>query len=393
MGKLHAPRGEGNRTGMDGTMPAGQVATADRQNLTVGVEEEFLLLHPVDGGNLPVATRVLAGLSGAAARQSRREFRSSMVEMVTPVCTDLAQLRAHLVTNRAAAAAASAAVGARLVAVAATPVREAVIEAPDDERYAEIIRRYGPIATDPAVCGCHVHVGVPDRELAVQVCNHLRPRLPVIQAMAGNSPFYGGLDTGYASWRSAQLERWPSLGPSPHFSGVDDYDRTVAQLRTAGVLLDHGMVLWYARPSARYPTVEVRVADVCPTVDDTVLLAALVRAMVATAVDDIHAGVPAPRLRGCVLKAAHWRAAHDGLEGDLVDLPGGDLRPAWDLVEELLAVLRPALLRHDDLRAVTAALERLRLEGSGAERQRRVYRRNGDIHEVLTILAGQTSAS
>ncbi|KKK07804.1 glutamate--cysteine ligase [Micromonospora sp. HK10] len=359
--------------------------------LTVGVEEEFLLLDPVTGESLPVADRVLGALSGHSRRQSRPEFRHSMVEMVTPVCTDLVRLRAELLALRRSAAEAATAAGARLVAVAATPVCEPHRTVPDKDRYRAMSRRYGPVAHDPAVCGCHVHVGVPDRELAVQVCNRLRPWLPVVQALSTNSPLHDGHDTGHASWRSMQFDRWPSVGPSPYFVDAADYDRTVADLIAAGVMLDAAMVYWYARPSTAYPTVEVRVGDVCPTVDDTVLVAGLIRALVATLVDEVHAGRPAPRVRNCLLAAAHWRAAHDGVDGELIDLARGGTRPAWELVEELYAVVTPALLRHGDLETVRGQLDRLRHEGTGATRQRRAMAASGgDVRAVLDRLAADT---
>ncbi|MDH6463999.1 carboxylate-amine ligase [Micromonospora sp. A200] len=362
--------------------------------LTLGVEEEFLLLDPATGESLPVADRVLHTLSGTTAReQSRQEFRHSMVEMVTPVCTDLAELREHLVALRGAAAQAAEAAGARLVAVGATPVCEAHRTVPDEQRYHAMSRRFGPVAHDPAVCGCHVHVGVPDRELAVQVCNHLRPWLPVVQALTANSPLHDGRDTGHASWRSMQLERWPSIGPTPHFESVADYDATVQELIAAGIMLDAAMVYWYARPSAAYPTVEVRVGDVCPTVDDTVLVAALVRALVATMADDVRAGVRATPVRDCLVAAAHWRAAHNGVDGDLIDLRGGGARPAWDLIDDLLVTVASALTRHGDLDLVRRQLDRIRRDGTGATRQRRIMARtDGDVQAVLDHLTAQTTA-
>ncbi|MDO3702847.1 glutamate--cysteine ligase [Micromonospora sp. C28SCA-DRY-2] len=373
--------------------PAVATSVPDLTTLTLGVEEEYLLLDPATGESLPVADRVLTALHGTARDQSRQEFRHSMVEMVTPVCADLGELRRHLVGLRRSAAAAAEAAGARLVAVGATPVHEPHRTVPDKPRYHAMSRRFGPVAHDPAVCGCHVHVGVPDRELAVQVCNHLRPWLPVVQAITTNSPLHDGRDTGHASWRSMQLERWPSIGPTPHFDSAADYDRTVDDLIAAGIMLDAAMVYWYARPSAAYPTVEIRVGDVCPTVDDTVLVAALVRALVATIVDDVRSGVAAHRIRNCLVSAAHWRAAHDGLDGDLIDLHAGGARPAWDLVEELFATVTPALARHGDLDYTVAQLTRLRREGTGATRQRRIMAdTGGDIRSVLDHLAAQTTA-
>ncbi|MEH0830006.1 MULTISPECIES: carboxylate-amine ligase [unclassified Micromonospora] len=369
-------------------------ARPDVATLTLGVEEEFLLLDPTTGRSLPVGERVLDTFSGAALEQSRQEFRHSMVEMVTPVSSSLAELREHLVGLRRWAADAAEAAGARLVAVGATPVHERYRTVPDEPRYHAMSRRFGPVAHDPAVCGCHVHVGVPDRELAVQICNHLRPWLPVVQALTTNSPLHDGRDTGHASWRSMQLERWPSLGPTPHFDSVADYDRTVDELIAAGIMLDTAMVYWYARPSATHPTVEVRVGDVCPTVDDTVLVSGLVRALVATIADEVRAGVPAPRLRDCLVSAAHWRAAHEGLDGDLVDLRRGGARPAWDLVDELFATVSPALARHGDVEYVRRQLDRVRAEGTGATRQRRIMARTGnDVQAVLDHLAAQTTAT
>jgi carboxylate-amine ligase len=363
----------------------------DAALLTVGVEEEFLLLDPVTGENLPVGEQVIAALPDDIRGQSRLEFRRSMIEMVTPVCTDLAQLDGQLRRLRNVAGAASTEVGARMVAIGATPVGDQHRTVPANSRYQAMARRYGAIAQDTAVCGCHVHVGVPDRETAVQVCTRLRVWLPVIQAMTANSPLHEGVDTGHASWRSIQLERWPSLGPTPHFDCAGDYDDAVAQLIAAGVMLDETMIYWYARPSARYPTVEVRVGDVCPTVEDTVLVAALIRALVATVVDEVRAGIPAPQVPECLVSAAHWRAAHDGLDGELVDLRLGTTRPAWQLLDEMFATVSPALLRHGDLDLVVSELARLRRRGNGATRQRRIHHASGSIHTVLTRLAEQTT--
>lgn len=357
---------------------------------TLGVEEEFLLLDPHSGENAPLAGKVLSALPEPVRGQSRLEFRHSMVEMVTPVCTGLAELRRHLVELRRAAADAAADAGARLVAVGATPVAEPCREPTENPRFHEITRHYGPIAADPAVCGCHVHVGVPDRALAIEVANHLRGWLPVVQALAANSPLYQGADTGYASWRSVQLQRWPSLGPTPHTDSAADYDRIAAALVSSGVMLDDSMVLWYARPSATFPTIEVRVGDIGPTVDDTVLTAGLVRALVATARDQIAAGRAAPRVPDDLLRAAHWNAARTGMDGTLTDLRSQRARPAWDLVDDLVTFVGPALRRQGDREVVQAQLARVRRDGTGAARQRQILRAGGDIAAVLDRLAELT---
>ncbi|GAA3386599.1 carboxylate-amine ligase [Cryptosporangium minutisporangium] len=350
---------------------------------TVGVEEEFLLLDPVTGENVPLVEQLLAKLPDDLRDRTRLEFRHCMLELVTAPAVDLTDVREQLNRLRSAAASAATSVGAGVAPVAATPVADTDRQATDDERFAAIARHYGPIAHDPAVCGCHVHVGVPSRAAAIDVCRRIRPWLPVVQALAANSPLYLGADTGYASWRSVQLDRWPSLGPIPHLESVDDYDRAVAALVASGAMLDETMVLWHVRPSATYPTVEVRVADVCPTVDDTVLVAGLVRGLVATA---LGSSSDAGRVPDHLLHAAHWNAARTGLTGTLLDPRDGRARPAWSLVDELVDTIGPELRRHGDLDVVTAQLERLRRDGTGADRQRRTLARTDSIAAVLAEL-------
>ncbi|SHM98282.1 carboxylate-amine ligase [Cryptosporangium aurantiacum] len=351
---------------------------------TLGVEEEFLLLDPATGENVPLVEPLLATLPDDLRDRTRLEFRRCMLELVTAPAVDLTDVAEQLHRLRSAAASAATGVGARVVPVGATPVSDTDRRTTTNPRFAAIAGHYGPIARDPAVCGCHVHVGVPSRAAAIDVCRRIRPWLPVVQALAVNSPLHAGADTGYASWRSVQLDRWPSLGPIPHFESADEYDRTVGALVASGVMLDATMVLWHCRPSTTYPTVEVRVADVCPTVGDTVLVAGLVRGLVATA---LAGSLDSGRVPDHLLRAAHWNAAHTGLAGTLLDPRVGRARPAWTLVDELLETLGPALRRNGDADVVTLELERLQHVGTGAERQRRTFARTGSISAVLAELS------
>jgi carboxylate-amine ligase len=368
----------------------GESEPAEPERLTIGVEEELLLLDAETGVNLPVAEEVIAVLPVAVRGQSRLTLRRSVIGMATGVCTDLTDLRHQLLSLRYDAARAAVSVDARLVAVGATPIGESETASPARPRYRAMTERYGPVALEPSVCGLHVHVGVADRDLAVEVCNRVQVWLPVIRAMTANSPFHEGVDTGYASWRSVQLQRWPGLGPTPHFRSAEDYDGTVHELITSGVLLDESMVGWYARLSPTVPAVEIRVSDVCPTVEDTLLAVALVRAAAATAIAEIHAGVPAVRPRECVTAAAHWHAARHGLSRCLIDLRLGTPRRAWELVNEFFATVSPALLRVGDLDFVVDHLGRLRHLGTGAARQRRVHEHTDDLPTVITELAELT---
>jgi carboxylate-amine ligase len=253
-----------------------------------------------------------------------------------------------------------------------------------------MMERFGALSPGQGLNGMHVHVGVPDPETGVQVLNHLRPWLPVLHAATANSPFADGADTGYASWRSVMWERWPTVGPTPYLESHAQYEELLADLVESGAMLDEGMLYWYARLSARYPTVEIRIGDVCPTLDDTILVAALIRALVATVLQDVQNGVSAPRLPHHLLVAAHWRAAREGLEGPAVDLRTRRARPAWHLMRQLFDLVRPELDRHGDLELVTVLMGRLRSRGTGAARQRAVLAQQGSIADVVTWLAAHT---
>ncbi|MER5333280.1 glutamate--cysteine ligase [Micromonospora sp. NPDC002717] len=376
---------------MTGQVAEAPSATAEGTDLlTVGVEEEFLLVDPHTGAAVPAVDLVMEQVPPELRGQVEREFQTSQIEIGSPPGLELSSIRHSLGVLRAALADAAERAGVRLLAIGTGPVDGPVPPVVDKPRFDRMVERFRLLVPGPGNNGMHVHVGVPDPETGVQVLNHVRPWLPVLHAVTVNSPFAKGEDTGYASWRSIEWERWPSVAPTPFLESHEHYERLIRQLVASGVMLDEGMLYWYARLSARYPTVEIRIGDVCPSVDDAVLVAALVRAMVATALDDMAAGRPAIRTDHHLLVAAHWRAAHDGLEGDGVDLTDGELRPAWELFDQLVERLRPALERHGDLDEVTDLVGGLRRHGSGAARQRAVLARGGTLVDVVSDVARQT---
>ncbi len=231
------------------------------------------------------------GQAPGAGREFQRELLSTMVETASGVCTDLARLRGELTASRSRLAAAARKAGARPVACGTAPMAAPPRAVSPTPHYRQMARLYGRLTDETETCGCHVHVGVPDREAAVAVLNHLRPWLPVLLALSANSPFHQGADTGHASWRTLVLSRWPTHQVPPYFESAEHYDRTVTELRYAGVLpVRAANAYWFARPSAHLPTVEVRIADVTPSVDEAVLQAGLTRALVATALDAVSAG-------------------------------------------------------------------------------------------------------
>jgi glutamate---cysteine ligase / carboxylate-amine ligase len=280
--------------------------------------------------------------------------------------------------------------GARLVAAGVSPAAGPNARLVDNPRYHRMRERFGDLSPGQGMCGTHVHVSIPDPETGVQILNHLRPWLPIFQAATTNSPLHGGRDTGYASWRSVMWERWPTVGPAPYLESFDQYETLIRDLEASGAMLDEGMLYWYARLSANYPTVEIRMGDVMPTVDDVVLLAALARALVSTLLADVREGIPAPNVPHPLLMAAHWRAAHDGLEGVNIDMATREPRPAWRLLRQLFDYVTPELQRHGDLDQASVLMDRLRARGTGAARQRAILAQRGSVADVVDWLVRVT---
>ena len=257
--------------------------------ITLGVEEEFVLLDPSTGATVlagPDLVRMLGGEPGI-----QQELMRFQVETGTRVCIGLDDLGRELIRLRRLAAAAAASLGCRLVASGVAPYRTPGLAAVTDQpRYRELARRYGPVVAEAGTCACHVHVGVPSRDLGVQVLARLRPWLAPLLAVTANSPIAGGHDTRWASWRYAIQARWPTTVPPAAWPDAAAYDTAVRRLIGQGAALDERSVYFLARLSPRYPTVEVRVADVCLDAGTAVLLAGLTRALVATALAEARRG-------------------------------------------------------------------------------------------------------
>jgi glutamate---cysteine ligase / carboxylate-amine ligase len=359
---------------------------------TFGVEEEFLLVDPTSGEPVP-RNRAVAEHAEAAGVDLQLELTSCQVETTSDVMASSADLRAEMLRLRRVASQAADAAGARLLAVGLPPTVPHDFPITDKPRYRKIADKFGMIAHEQGICGCHVHVAVPTRELAVRVGNRLRPWLPSLLALTANSAIYRNADTGYASWRSVLWARWPSAGPPPHFDSVDEYDAVVAMMQDAGAMMDDGMVYWDVRPSANFPTIEVRVADVPATVAETVLLAMLVRAAVMTAIDDEQSDVPVLPLTPHALKAAYWKAARDGLDGQGVDLTDTHAPlPAVRLLGNLVDRVEPALKAVGDAEIVREELARIAAEGNGAMRQRRAWQLRNEVADVVEEAATATLA-
>lgn len=357
---------------------------------TLGVEEEMLLVDVHDGRPRSVQGQLLvraahrqqevtgAGVHGAV----EGEFQQQQIEMHTAPTADLATLRTEVRHWRSEAVVAARGTGSSVAALATSPLPVHPV-AVKSERYAWLEDRYQLTAREHLICGCHVHVSVESDEEGVAVLDRIRVWLPTLLALSANSPFWNGEDSGYASYRSQALARWPSWGPTGVFGSADAYHRLVRDMVLSSVILDEGMVYFVARLAEHYPTVEVRAADVCFTVEEAVVVAALCRGLVETAAQEWASGTRPPDVRTPMIRLATWQAGRDGLDGHLLDWRTGLPAPSWTVLDALLDHVGPALEATGDLATVQEGLARVREEGNGALRQRATLARTGQLVDVV----------
>ena len=341
--------------------------------ITLGVEEEFVLLDPCTGAAAladPDLARTLDGEPGI-----QQEVMRFQVETATRVCTSLDDLDRELRRLRRLAADAAASAGCLLAASGIAPYCAPGLAAVTGQpRYRQLARQFGPLVAEAGgACGCHVHVGVPSRDLGVQVLARLRPWLASLLAITVNSPIADGRDTGWASRRYPAWSRWPTAIPPATWPDAAAYDAAVRRLIRQGAALDEQSIYLLARLSPRYPTVEVRVADACLDAGTAVLLAGLTRALVATALTEARQGTPVPAAPARHVNAALIAAARYGLAGPAVDPFTGQPADPHSARSRLIDHVYSELSDRGDAQLITGLLRRLDQEGTGADRQRALF--------------------
>ncbi|MEV4299285.1 carboxylate-amine ligase [Microbispora rosea] len=362
------------------------------RGMAVGVEEEF---HVVDLGTRQLVPRAGLLLQQLPPDRFTQELHRSVVEANTRPCTGLEDLSRELTGLRTDAVAAADGLGLGIVAAGTVPlVDPETMKISPDPRYEQMLADYQALAREQLICGTQVHAEVRDRDLAVAVTHRLAPWLPPLLAVSCSSPYWMGADTGYASFRSMVWQRWPTAGPAARFESAEEYDAMVDELIRSGVISDPGMLYFDVRPSAHVPTVELRLCDACPRVDDIVLIAGLFRALVSRELDALAAGGPRSAaeesVRTELVRAASWRAARSGLEGELVDPVEGVPRPARTVVGRMVEGLRPQLEESGDWALVSWLASRALADGGSAARQREAFRRGGRLTDVVDLLLAET---
>lgn len=360
--------------------------------LTVGVEEEYQLVNPETGD---LQSRARAALEADWSDDVQLEVHQSTLEINTKICSSAAEVREELERLRLQTATAAAAEGLDIVAAGLHPTshwRDQRLT--EDSRYHRIAEEYGRIIRDKHIFGMHVHVAVPTDDDCIRLLNTVRHFTPCLLALSCSSPFYEGADTGYDSYRAILWRRMPYSSVPPYFRSRQEYREHVDLLLRSGAIGDERNLYWSIRPHPEYPTLEFRVTDICPRIEDAVALAAFARALVACAAAGEIVADPWPStstdLAHAILSGNEWRAARFGIDAELVDptTPKGTtlLREAIRRLLERVAPFAEQLGDADAIRGIESILQR----GSAAERMRRAFRECGGFRPLVSWLTGET---
>jgi carboxylate-amine ligase len=357
--------------------------------LTLGAEEE---LHLIDLERWRLAARAPQLLARLPATGYAAELERTTLETNTDVVSTLAGLREELLRLRRGVLAVAEPEGLGIAAVGTAPrsgFRD--FRLTDTGRYASMRDQYRLLVDEQLICGTHIHVGIADRDLAVEVLQRIGPALPVLLALSASSPYWNSRDTGYASIRTMLWQRWPTAGSPGPLASAAEYEALLDELIASEVIADRRMAYFEVRPSSHLPTLELRVCDACPIVDDAVLIAGLYRALVHRAVAEIEAGVPRAEVPLPLHRAAMWQASRRGLAGNLLS---GTVRPrpvpAATAVRALVGGLREALEAQGDWEEVRTLAEALLARGNSADRQRAAFAARGDLDDVTRLAVAET---
>jgi glutamate---cysteine ligase / carboxylate-amine ligase len=361
------------------------------EDLTIGVEEEYQIINPETREFRPRATRMMRKAREELGDEVTNEFYESQIEIGTPICHTLADVRAELVRLRRGVALAAERDRSRIAAAGTHPFsRWEGQPITHKTRYLELQDDFQQLAREAIIFGCHVHIGIAHREDAIQVMNRCRPWLPPIIALSASSPFWLGAETGYASYRTQLFTRWPMAGMPQVFASRNEFDDLVTSLVSVGMISDASKIYWDARPSSHAETLEFRVADVCPTIDEAVMVAGLCRALARTCLEQHRSGKPLKPPRPELLEAARWRASRFGLDNELIDVQAKKSVPAHVLIESMLTFLRPALEAHGDWHEVSQIVRQTLDLGNSARRQLWAFAQSGRLEDVMDLILSET---
>lgn len=341
---------------------------------TVGIEEEYLLvdLASRDLDNDP-PHGLIEECHAIGGGQVSPEFLRSQIEIGTKVSRTIPEAKEDLKRLRKIVVAVARRHGLAPIAASTHPFARTFQQKPTDkDRYVALAKEMQAAARRMLICGMHVHVGIDDNELRIDLMNQLSYFLPHLLALSSSSPFWEGEHTGFKSFRLTIFSALPRTGIPERFASYGEYQRHIDLLMRAGLIQDTSKIWWDLRPSWRYPTLETRVMDCCTSVDDSAALAALVQSLLRMLYRLRRNNQQWRHYAGMLVAENRWRAMRYGTDEALLDLAKGELVPFADLLDELLELVREdavALGCADDLQN----LRRILVRGTSAHRQVQAY--------------------
>jgi carboxylate-amine ligase len=343
-------------------------------SLTLGLEEEYLLVDP------ETRDLVAAPPEGFMARCQERlgdrvthELMQAQVEVGTPVCADIAAARRELRALRASVAEVARQFGMATVAASTHPFASWRAQRKvEKERYIGLARDMQALAERLVTCGMHIHAGVEDEELRIDLMNQATYFLPHLLALSTSSPFWEGRPTGLKAYRPTVFGDLPRSGLPEHFASAEEWHRMLRQLAQTGLCDDATKIWWDLRPSARFPTLEMRACDVCTRLEDAITIAALYQAILATLYGLRANNQTWRHYRRTLIEENKWLAQRHGISGSLADYGAMRCKPVADLVEEIISLVEDEAARLgclDEVRHARQILER----GTSADRQLAIF--------------------
>jgi carboxylate-amine ligase len=339
-----------------------------------GIEEEFFL---VDARTGVLGTAALEQLmNDARARLGdivTSELLQSQIEIASPILRSHAEAREVMSRARRTLSEVVAGHGLNIVAASTYPLgvwQEQLVT--EKRRYDKLIADFRIVSQRNLVCGLHIHVAVPDNIDRIDVMNRAMPWLPVFLALSTSSPFWNHRVTGLLSYRQALYDEWPRSGIPDFFRDEADYQAFTARMQSAGAISDSSQLWWAIRPALRYPTLEMRISDICTRLEDALAIAALYRALVATLVANPEMGKARSTHTRRLIDENRWRAKRDGIKAEFILETSNEVAPVAKVVSDLIAACGEQIDRLDCAEALTP-IDRILNEGTSAHQQLKIY--------------------
>ncbi|MBP9212046.1 MAG: carboxylate-amine ligase [Bacteroidetes bacterium] len=357
---------------------------------TLGIEEEFQIVDPVSRDLKSHIEEILEEGKIILRENIKPEMHQSVVEVGTDICENVQDARREVSKLRKTLSGLARNNGLRIAAAGTHPfARWDAQKITDHVRYHEIVEDMQQVARANLIFGLHVHVGMPDRETAIQVMNTARYFLPHIFALSTNSPFWKGRDTGFKSYRIKIFERFPRTGIPDIFESLSDYEDYIKLLIKTNCIDNPKRVWWDIRLHPFFDTLEWRVCDIPMRVDETIALAALMQAVTAKLYKLFKQNLGFRIYKTRLLNENRWRAARYGIHGKLIDFGKQEEVPLVDLVEELLDFVDDEVDELGSRKEIDYIREIMRM-GTGADRQKKVWEETKDINAVVDLIIKET---